>query len=278
MKGLGRRLATATVFAFVVIGSIIAGPWTFGMLFALVTVLAINEFYVMLDVDNPDPIARIGRRIYAICLGTIGYFAAFFYHMGQLEMLSVESLLSVFAPLVFIMFLIELYWSSKQPFRHLGYLALSFSYLAIPLALLPFIAFHSGSYEPWMIIGVLLLIWASDSGAYLGGSLYGKTKLFPRISPNKTWEGSLTGVAFTMIVAALLGYFSGSLTLAHWLAVGAIIAVFGPFGDLVESMLKRSLAIKDSGKLLPGHGGILDRFDAFIFVLPFVYAYLYWFA
>ena len=124
------------------------------------------------------------------------------------------------------------------------------------------------------------MVWASDVAAYFGGRAFGKRKLFPRISPKKTWEGAISGL-FGAMAAGLLIYLIyhnlnifNLLDLKDWLILGAITAVFGITGDLVESMLKRSVNIKDSGNLLPGHGGFLDRFDAFIFVIPFAYLYI----
>jgi phosphatidate cytidylyltransferase len=121
---------------------------------------------------------------------------------------------------------------------------------------------------------LLLLTWMNDTGAYLVGSNFGRRMLFPRISPKKTWEGTIGGVVITFITAASFCAFSGELRLFDWMVLAAFVSVFGTLGDLVESMLKRSVGVKDSGNLLPGHGGVLDRFDAFIFVLPFAAAYL----
>ena len=138
------------------------------------------------------------------------------------------------------------------------------------------IAFRMGAFHPNIIFGLLLLTWANDTGAYLIGSQIGRTKLFPRISPKKTWEGSLGGVLVAFMTAYLLSLFFKDLVLKDWLILAFLVSIFGSIGDLVESMLKRSLKIKDSGNLLPGHGGMLDRFDAFLFLLPFAAAYLLW--
>ncbi|MEO0775984.1 MAG: phosphatidate cytidylyltransferase, partial [Bacteroidota bacterium] len=124
------------------------------------------------------------------------------------------------------------------------------------------------------VFGLLLLTWSNDTAAYLVGSRIGKTPLFPRISPKKTWEGSLGGVVITFLIAFLISQWFREHSTKQWLVLAGIVAIFGSTGDLVESMLKRSENIKDSGNLLPGHGGVLDRFDAFIFLLPFATAYL----
>jgi phosphatidate cytidylyltransferase len=117
-------------------------------------------------------------------------------------------------------------------------------------------------------------VCSSDLGAYLIGVNFGKRRLFKRISPRKSWEGAIGGFVFTLIVAYFIHYFNGGLDVIHWIVIGMIVSVMGTFGDLVESMLKRSVNVKDSGSLLPGHGGVLDRFDAVIFAAPLVCGYL----
>ena len=129
-------------------------------------------------------------------------------------------------------------------------------------------------FSPNIVAGILFLTWANDSFAYIVGSKIGKTPFFLRISPKKTWEGTIGGAVFCMLTAGIIAQFFTQLSLLDWLVVGAIVAVFGTIGDLVESLLKRSVGVKDSGSFMPGHGGFLDRFDAFIFCIPFVYFYL----
>jgi phosphatidate cytidylyltransferase len=123
-------------------------------------------------------------------------------------------------------------------------------------------------------MGFLIILWSNDTGAYLSGRALGRTKLFERISPNKTWEGFIGGVLLAMGVAFGLSYWFGTLTKLEWVMIAAIIGIFGTLGDLVESMLKRSLGIKDSGSILPGHGGFLDRFDGLLIAAPLVYILL----
>jgi len=125
-------------------------------------------------------------------------------------------------------------------------------------------------------LGILFLIWSSDSGAYVVGSLIGRTRLFERISPKKSWEGTIGGGLFSLLVAYILSRYFLEIRTDQWLTLAVIVIVAGILGDLIESMLKRSLQIKDSGSILPGHGGILDRFDALIFAVPFAWVYLQW--
>ena len=137
-----------------------------------------------------------------------------------------------------------------------------------------FIAFDGEHFRSNTVFGLLLLTWINDTAAYLVGSQIGKHKLFPRISPKKTWEGSIGGGVFTLILAGVLGYIFEEQSVVQWLILGVIVVIFGSIGDLIESMLKRSYNIKDSGTILPGHGGLLDRFDAFIFLVPFATVYI----
>jgi phosphatidate cytidylyltransferase len=133
------------------------------------------------------------------------------------------------------------------------------------------------NYAPYnfhYVLGIILLIWASDVGAYLVGSLIGKHKLFERISPGKTWEGTIGAFILNIGCAFIIANWFPELALKHWIVISILVSVFGSIGDLVESMFKRQAGIKDSGKIMPGHGGILDRFDSLLFVSPFVYAYL----
>ena len=150
-------------------------------------------------------------------------------------------------------------------------------YASLPFTLVLDMAYSTtGSYSWQVVLGTLLLLWASDSGAYFAGKSLGKTKLFERISPKKTWEGSLGGLALSLIIAFGISNYLGwdDLQLWQWLSMSVIIVVIGGYGDLVESLLKRSLEIKDSGRAIPGHGGFLDRFDGLLLALPFLTAFL----
>ena len=181
-------------------------------------------------------------------------------------------------PLLFFTFsllIIELYLKAELPFNNTALTMFSLLYLAMPFSLLTYLSFSEiGIFSPNIVAGILFLTWANDSFAYLVGSKIGKTPFFLRVSPKKTWEGTIGGGVFCMITAGIIAQIFTQLSLIDWLIIGAIIAVFGTIGDLVESLLKRSVGVKDSGSFMPGHGGFLDRFDAFIFCIPFVYFYL----
>jgi phosphatidate cytidylyltransferase len=194
----------------------------------------------------------------------------------SLMMMPLFSIFSIFP----ILGLTELFQKSEKPFHNIAMVLCSIFYVVTPFCLVVSDTFteiytDSTSYFTTNIVaGMLFLTWANDSFAYIIGSRIGKTPLFPRISPKKTWEGTIGGGLMCMLTAGIIGLFFKELSTLNWVVVGGIVAVFGTLGDLVESMLKRSVGVKDSGSIMPGHGGFLDRFDAFMFVIPFVYAYL----
>lgn len=195
--------------------------------------------------------------------------------------------ISVFSSyLVFFSFIIiisgfmiaELYKINTNHIKNLSYLVLSFIYISFPFLIIDSIALSGGEYNYWKVLGIFILIWSNDTMAYFTGKYLGKKKLFERISPKKTWEGFLGGLVFSVLASIILSKYLNHYPLWLWLILGFGISVLGTFGDLVQSMWKRQFNLKDSGDVLPGHGGFLDRFDSFIFVTPhvFVLEHLLW--
>ncbi len=188
-------------------------------------------------------------------------------------------------PMLLIMMVLELYRKQDKPFDSLAHTFFSLFYTAIPFSMFPFAAFsrtglnsilpHNNIvFSPGIIIGFFLLIWANDTGAYLTGMSFGRHKLMERISPKKTWEGLLGGIIIAVLVAWFLSDWLGVVSKIHWVFISLIISIAGTYGDLVESMLKRSTGVKDSGTIMPGHGGFLDRFDSTIISFPIVYLFI----
>lgn len=182
-------------------------------------------------------------------------------------------------PIVFTIFIIELYRNRPQPIPNIAYTLLGIIYVAVPITLLHELAYFKNlsfgdSYSYDILIGYFFVLWANDTGAYFVGRSLGRNKLFPRISPKKTWEGSMGGAVSGLAIGYLNSLLFPSISLELWLIIAAIVVLFGSLGDLVESLFKRSLDIKDSGKLLPGHGGVLDRFDGIFISAPMVYTFL----
>jgi phosphatidate cytidylyltransferase len=256
----------------------------------LFSVIGIGSWWEFLNLalkNEPSKKLRIGIIIGLLIVVLV---PSFIYTnqmlLGGVSPYIAPTMLIIVAPLIlsFVLLLIELFLKSETPFYNIGIVIFSFYYPVLPFVLLYQLItkstfplgdiFTGGSFTPNIVAGTLFLTWANDTFAYLIGSKIGKTPLLPRISPKKTWEGTIGGAVMCMITGVVISYFFKELSLVNWIIVGAIVATFGTLGDLIESMLKRSVGVKDSGSFMPGHGGFLDRFDAFIFAVPFVYLYL----
>lgn len=275
MRGLKQRIITAFFFVLIMLGGIFGGRYPFLLLFALLNGLCLWEFLGMTLEEHKKKRDKI-RKVIGLSLGMTPFAmlaAMNIEWFASQERFLILGLLLIF-PIIFLALIYELYTSSERPFMNIALILLGLVYIGIPFSLVVVLGFNGADFQGEVIFSLLLLTWANDTGAYLIGSRIGKTPLFPRISPKKTWEGSAGGLIVTFGIAVILHQIYGMIGIEKWLGLALIVSVFGSFGDLVESMLKRSLGMKDSGNLLPGHGGILDRFDAFIFIMPFATTYL----
>ncbi len=268
-----QRIITAIVFVAAMLGGVFGGQLILLALFALITAGCLWELAGLLITEEES---KMLRRVLGTFFGTFVYLFLSLSLIGILYQEDQAIFQMILIVIGFSIFVIELYLNPKQPFANIGYYFLGAIYLGLPFALLQDIAapefrycLNIGEYYPLRVFGLLLLIWTNDTMAYFVGSQLGRRKLFERISPNKTWEGTIGGGICTVLMAWGLSFIIKDFAQIQWLALGVVAAVFGTLGDLVESMLKRSVGVKDSGNLLPGHGGLLDRFDAFIFALPF---------
>jgi phosphatidate cytidylyltransferase len=262
------RAFTGALFVAIMIAAIQISPYTFMLLFMLINLLSIIEFYKLFIKNDLTP-----RIFSGIVLSGMLYATSALVASGTVG----AQILFLNIPMVFLIFIFELYLKSEKPFENIAYTLLGVTYLTLPLALFNSLAFLPGEnmqYHAGIIMGYFLVLWASDTGAYLAGMTFGKHKLFERHSPKKTWEGSMGGLLAALLLGYINSLFFTQLTWGHWLVVSLLIFVTGTYGDLIESMLKRSLKIKDSGTILPGHGGILDRFDGLFISIPFVFFYL----
>lgn len=271
MSNFWQRALTGAVFIIVLIGSIVIDKFTFGGLFLILTLLGVWEFYRLTRIDRIAPL-----QIYGTFVSGVLFIICFIYAF-EVQNASFKILL-VMIPLSFFVFIIELYRKrSKYPFRNIAFTLLGVIYVALPFSLLNYIVapeLGSNIYHPNILLGYFFILWANDTGAYLVGRAFGKRKLFERISPKKSWEGSIGGGVLSLIIAGIISKYYTDLELKDWIIIATIIVIIGSLGDLVESLFKRSINIKDSGKILPGHGGILDRFDALLLSAPFVFAYI----
>ena len=230
--------------------------------------IGLLEFYKLVSAKQIFP-----QKVTGIILGCIIYLLILLTARGILPKWSPVALF----PLLFIFFIVELFRKMPEPMNNLAYGILSIIYIAVPLSLLNFFfdpVLNAAGNHPAILAGFLALVWVNDIFAYLTGILIGRHKLYERISPKKTWEGAVGGFIFTLISGWTLSLFIHDLTMDNWLVIAFIVVIFGTFGDLSESLVKRKFNIKDTGNLLPGHGGILDRFDALFFAAPSVYVYL----
>jgi phosphatidate cytidylyltransferase len=262
------RAITGFFFVALIIGSIFWNQYSFSLLFLTCTILGQLEFYRLTKKGKVAP-----QTGYGIFAGIALYIscAAYVFEWTSFKVLLIN------IPVIFFVFIIELYKKSTDPFRNIAFTILGVLYVAVPFALLNFIVCPSitdNEYHPHYLLGYFFLLWANDTGAYLFGRRFGRHKLFERVSPKKSWEGSIGGLLCSFAVAFVLAQHYTELELADWIIVSAIIVVVGSLGDLVESLFKRSIDVKDSGILLPGHGGILDRFDGLLLSAPFVFVYL----
>lgn len=264
------RTLTAVVFVAIMLAAVLVSPHVFTLFYLLLSVWCVGEFYKMVTA-HISPAGRVIGLVLSVL--TFGIVAA-----HQYGLIFSLAYLTWLIPLVPMVFIAELLGKSPKPFN-----SIAFSFLGIVYVLLPFLfffalAFIEGRYNYRIPLGFLLILWANDTGAYLVGRAFGRHKLFERISPKKTWEGLAGGVVLALILAGIVHHYFGVFTLSQWMIIAVIIAVFGTLGDLVESMLKRSLQIKDSGNILPGHGGLLDRFDGLLLAAPMVYFFVILFA
>ncbi|GIL22168.1 MAG: phosphatidate cytidylyltransferase [Bacteroidota bacterium] len=266
------RLITALLGAAGIVFGIMFSEWTYFIVFFIICVLSLTEFYKLAGLDGMLP-----QKTFGTFCGLLIFCLSFFIERGDI---SYRYYFLIF-PVVSCVYMIKLYKKfERKPFTNIAYTFLGIFYVAVPFALLNIAAFENQEYNYQIIFGCLFILWASDTGAYFAGSLFGKRKLFERISPKKSWEGFAGGAALAFAFAYGLPYFFSSIghepTIKswQWMVIGVIIIVGGTFGDLVESLLKRSIEIKDSGSSLPGHGGFLDRFDGLLISAPFIVAFL----
>lgn len=276
MNNMLLRALTGAVFVMVLVGGILYSPLSFVGLFALITALTVWEFSTNVNRHAGASVNRIINTVAAVYLfmAMAGYCADYVPSRAF-----IPYLLSIVYLLVS-----ELYLQKPDPLKNWAYAFASQVYVALGFSLLSVLAFQYDAlanvtrFEPVYPLSVFLFLWTSDTGAYLCGSMlhrYFPAKLFERISPNKSWVGSIGGGLLCLVVAAVLAHFFPQLSLPAWLGLGLTVCVFGTWGDLVESLFKRQLGIKDSGNVLPGHGGMLDRFDSSLLAIPAAVIYLY---
>lgn len=276
MNNFFRRTLTGAWIVIFIMGGFWLHPISFFITGLVLLIGTQYEYYLMIRNAGVRP-----QMFPGIITGVTAYVIS---TLIAAEVVPLNSLL-VLIPMMLLIMIVELYRKQEKPFDSLAHTFFSVLYTALPFSMFAFSAFsrtglnsilpHEGIvFSPGIVIGFFLLIWANDTGAYLSGVSFGKHKLFERISPKKTWEGFFGGLVLSALVAWLLSGWLGVTDRSHWVVIAVIVSVTGTYGDLVESMLKRSYGVKDSGSILPGHGGFLDRFDSAIFAFPLVYLFI----
>lgn len=280
------RTGSAAVFVIVLLGCILWNYYSFSALFFIVSLWGLHEFYKLMEVNGNKPNRLVGFLVSGLlflCTFIIIFINSDYYPSPvvreSLNKVLIGSIVS--ALLVFMISpILELFRAKEKPIENLSVTVFGILYAVVPFCTLLFISIiynkrdYIVHYNGFLILAIFLLIWSNDTFAYLVGSFIGKNKMYERISPGKTWEGTIGGAILTVASSFLIYKWFGILELNDWIIISTIVAVFGTLGDLVESMLKRSVGVKDSGNIMPGHGGILDRFDSLIMVAPFVFLYL----
>ena len=259
------RAITGFFFVGVMLASVLLGAYAFTLFFLILSILSVEEFYRLVSTEEVKPQKRWGL---ALTISVYLPLCLYFFKGEPLQYLL------ICVPISILIIVAELYRNKPNPFHNIAYTLFGVLFAALPFCFFYGIAFIDGEYSSHYPLAFLILLWSSDTGAYLFGVSMGKHKLFERHSPKKTWEGFAGGMVTSLAAATVLSIYFNELPFYHWLAISVIIVVSGTLGDLSESMLKRSLSAKDSGSLLPGHGGLLDRFDGLLLAAPLVFVYL----
>lgn len=269
MKNLLKRSISGVTFATVIFAGILIHPLIFAFVFVTFSTLVLIEFYSILEKTGFKPYRYPG------IIAGVFIFVLFFLVASKIVSQNMIILLILFP---FIFFLAELFNKNERGFENSLLTLTGIVYVSIPFAILNFIVLPgsnpASAFYPWIMVGILFIIWAYDSAAYFIGSLIGRHKIYSRISPAKSWEGFIGGAIFAVIMGILNAVLFPSMSMIRWIVVALIVVVFGTCGDFFESKLKRVAGVKDSGNLMPGHGGMLDRFDSLLFSVPIIFIWL----
>jgi phosphatidate cytidylyltransferase len=276
MNNFWARTITGLSMVFILFAALYLNEWLVAGIFFVVTILGLWEFYQLVSSENCQP-----QRYFGTIAGGLFYLDVVWIQFENFSLFSgwvnlIPIILPV--PLLLLTFIIELYRKKPAPVVNIAMTVLGILYIAFPLSLLNILngpdKVHYLGF-PAILTGYFILTWFYDTGAYLYGKQFGKHKFFERISPKKTWEGTIAGAVAALLTALGFSFLIPEIKMVDWFAITLLVLLFGTLGDLVESMFKRSLNIKDSGTILPGHGGILDRFDTIFISAPFVFLYLF---
>lgn len=269
MKNITQRALTGVIYVSLMLVATIIHPLVFALVFATILFFVQLEFYKLVENAgyNPHKVVGLvfGLLLFVICFGIVYNIIPVVFS-------------AIFIPLMILIFLLEILRTDSKVLENATITLAGFIYVAVPFSVANFIIFYglppNSIFSPWTLVGIFVIVWIYDSVAYLAGSQFGRHKIHEKISPNKSWEGLIAGSIFGLITGILNAVIFQQLSVINWLIIAAIVIVFGTLGDLFESKIKRELNVKDSGSILPGHGGLLDRFDSLLFALPFIFIWL----
>jgi phosphatidate cytidylyltransferase len=265
MNNFVKRTLSGALLVTLIVGSILLGGFAFAAFFGLICAGAVHEFHKLTNTQK-----QLSVSSWVAFFGGVLLFACSFLFAAGYAHYSVLSFYGFYVVLVLIS---ELFRKKENPLHNWAYFILGQIMVALPFSLLPFILYIDG-YQPILLLALFVTIWVNDTGAYLFGVRFGKHRLFERISPKKSWEGFIGGALTALLSGYIFSLFLTSLNIVEWFVFSEIIVIFATFGDLLESMLKRTVNVKDSGDVIPGHGGILDRFDSLLLATPVIFMYL----
>jgi phosphatidate cytidylyltransferase len=266
MRNIVIRTLSGIVFTFSIIYCLVAGSRLSGALFGLFATISLYEYLKLSRRGQGNVLLEIVALISGIVLYFIMWMNASFE--GEID------LFLYILPLALLSLVVVLFGKQQTWFQQISSSWFGLLYVIGPFALITHLSFIEGGYNYVIPLGIFITVWIADTAAFLAGTFFGKHKMIERISPGKTWEGTAGALVFSLITAYTLEYFFGPLSSGNWYVLCFIIAISGVLGDLFESKLKRAAGVKDSGKIMPGHGGALDRFDAILFAIPVSWLYL----
>ncbi len=269
MKILATRTITGFVLVLVMLTAIMVSKYSYALLFLVIIIGGLTEFISLFKNSDVKP-----NKWFIYPVSILSFVSSFLAAQGILEF---RYFFFIFPALLLVM-AGELFRKKEKPVENIAVSIFNIIYVAIPFSLINFLVFSGepgeNDYTPKLLVALFALIWTYDSGAYLFGVSMGKHRLFERISPKKSWEGTIGGTLTAVIAAFIISHYIPEIQLIHWIAISILTVVSSTFGDLTESMFKRHFGIKDSGSILPGHGGVLDRFDSLLFAIPVIVLYL----
>jgi len=265
MNNFVKRTLSGILFVSLTAGCILLSSYAFLIVFAVIVGIVVSEFQKLTNQQSD-----VNVNLWLSVVGAVLLFVSSFLYASQTLPYLVFSLYGMYLVAVLVL---ELYRQKLNPLHNWAYFILGQVFIALPFSLLNFVLYMA-DYQPIILLSLFVTIWVNDTGAYLVGVSIGKHRLFERISPKKSWEGFVGGALAALLSGYVFSLLIPEISLVEWFVLSEIVVVFATFGDLIESLMKRTVHVKDSGNIMPGHGGLLDRFDSMLLVTPVVFIYL----